>query len=209
MSRVISVAVAAIVLAAACGDDAGPTATPEQNDAIARLIDAELTGDEHLCVLEGLIETGVSPAAIVADETSVEDDIALLDVAVGCIDDLARIPSFVQGFIDGAAAEGTEMTEAEAICAIRHLEADDPAAAAEECLADTALDDAGTDDIVADTYGDDDVLDLMWDACDDGNNLVCDELAALAPAGSAYAAFGATCGQRLPERALGCFDELG
>ncbi len=48
----------------------------------------------------------------------------------------------------------------------------------------------------ADTYGDDDELDALWDACDDGNEDACSELFWTSPAGSEYETFGSTCGGR-------------
>ena len=205
--RRLGLAALIALIPAACGDD-GPTATPEQADAIARMIDAELTDDEHTCVLEGLIETGISPTAIIDDEITGDEDAELLGVAVGCIDDLTRIPAFVDAFIEGAEAEGTAMSRPEAECAIRHLEDEDPARAVAECLAETGGDgEPGGDETF--TYGDDDVFDLLWESCASGNNLVCDELAATAPTGSGYETFGRTCGDRLPDGAVNCFDELG
>ncbi|GJM38337.1 MAG: hypothetical protein DHS20C19_17040 [Acidimicrobiales bacterium] len=206
MIRAIVLGLAVAVTLAGCGDD-GPAATAEQNDAIARLIDAELSDSEHRCVLEGLIQTGIAPSAILTDEITADEDTELIGVTVGCIDDLTRIPAFVEAFVTAAAAEGTDMTQPEAICALEHLEADDPAAAVAECLGGepTAPDDE--DDEFS--YGDDEVFDLLWDSCASGNNLVCDELAATAPVDSGYEAFGRTCAQRLPEGAISCFDELG
>ncbi|MDW3220444.1 MAG: hypothetical protein R8F63_17685 [Acidimicrobiales bacterium] len=203
MSRVLALGLAFAMALAGCGDD-GRAATPEQNEAIARLIDAELSDAEHRCVLEGLIGTGIAPSAILDDEITAEEDTELIGVTVGCIDDLTRIPAFVEAFIVAAASEGTVMTQAEAICALEHLEADDAAGAVAECLANES---AAADDVF--TYGDDEVFDLLWDSCASGNNLVCDELAATAPAGSGYEEFGRTCAQRLPEGAVNCFDELG
>ncbi|MGY6502570.1 MAG: S1C family serine protease [Acidimicrobiales bacterium] len=48
----------------------------------------------------------------------------------------------------------------------------------------------------ADTYGDDSTLDVLWDACEDGDFEACDDLWYLSPAGSDYEEFGDTCGQR-------------
>lgn len=213
MTRLAGFALAVTVglLGAACGDD-GPTATPEQDDAIAALIDAELSTDEQRCVLEGLIDTEIAPTAIIDGSITGDEDAELLGVAAGCIEDLTRIPSFVDAFIDGAAAEGTSMTRDEAICAIRHLEADDPARAVAECLSADApgtTTDVGDDRPGVSTYGDDAVLDLLWDACEAGNNQTCDELTATSPEGSDYQRHGRTCAGRAPDGATNCFDELG
>ncbi|WP_282944283.1 DUF4190 domain-containing protein [Cellulomonas endometrii] len=44
------------------------------------------------------------------------------------------------------------------------------------------------------TYGDDEALDALWDACESGDAAACDELYSSAPSGSDYEEFGATCG---------------
>lgn len=44
--------------------------------------------------------------------------------------------------------------------------------------------------------GDDERLDAMWDACEEGDDTACDLLAFLAPPGSAYEAAGLSCGGR-------------
>jgi hypothetical protein len=45
-------------------------------------------------------------------------------------------------------------------------------------------------------YGDDPVLDALWDQCAGGDGQACTALAFQAPAGSTYAAFGQSCGNR-------------
>lgn len=52
---------------------------------------------------------------------------------------------------------------------------------------------AGT---TADRYGDDPELDSLWDACDGGSGVACDNLFFISPSGSEYEEFGATCGDR-------------
>jgi hypothetical protein len=47
-----------------------------------------------------------------------------------------------------------------------------------------------------DTHGDDVELDALWDACADGDDAACDELYLESPIGSAYEAFGDSCGGR-------------
>lgn len=54
------------------------------------------------------------------------------------------------------------------------------------------------------SYGDDPVLDALWDACAAGDGSACDELWESSPVGSAYEEFGVTCGER-PE-VLDCGD---
>ncbi len=56
--------------------------------------------------------------------------------------------------------------------------------------------------IGADTYGDNEYLDDLWDDCEAGDDDVCDELFFSAEPGSAYEEFGWTCGERSDGRAL-------
>ena len=48
----------------------------------------------------------------------------------------------------------------------------------------------------ADGYGSDPGLDRLWDACDTGDMPACDDLYRYSPLGSAYEAFGDSCGER-------------
>ena len=204
MTRALAVAVAMSLAVAACGDDAGPEATPEQEEAIGTLIDAELTRGEQRCILEELIATGIEPQAILEGAISGDEDAELLAIAVSCVDDLATVPAFVQSVIDASAEEGAPFTEDEAICVIAKLADEDPVTAAADCI-DV---DEGAGPI--DSYGDDTTLDLLWDACEGGNNQVCDELYTSAPLESGYLEFARTCAGRLPDSVgLRCFLDLG
>ncbi|MBT8240539.1 MAG: hypothetical protein KJN63_04870 [Acidimicrobiia bacterium] len=53
-------------------------------------------------------------------------------------------------------------------------------------------------------YGDDPELDELWDRCEAGEGIACDELWSAAPIGSEYERFGVTCGER--EEILNCSD---
>lgn len=193
-----------------CGDDEdGPVATPEQTEVIGTLIDADLTSDEQRCILEELIASGIEPQAVLDGTISGDDDTELLSIAVGCVDDLARVPAFVESVIEASAETGTPFSEAEAICVIERMTDDDPVAAAAECIADGTTE---TDPTAGptDTYGDDRTLDLLWDACEGGNNQACDELYNEAPLDSGYLEFARTCAGLLPDSVgLRCFADLG
>jgi len=52
-----------------------------------------------------------------------------------------------------------------------------------------------------DAYGDNPDLDALWDACEAGDGVACDDLYAQADFGSGYETFGYTCGERLEEDA--------
>lgn len=51
-------------------------------------------------------------------------------------------------------------------------------------------------------YGDDPVLDGLWDRCEAGEGMACDELWERAPVDSDYERFGVTCGER--QNVLNC-----
>ncbi len=61
-------------------------------------------------------------------------------------------------------------------------------------------------DLTPQIYGDDPVLDQLWDACAEGVGQACDNLWAEAPIGSTYERFGVTCGERF--EILNCADEM-
>jgi hypothetical protein len=207
--KVLATLATLVLIAAGCGDDAAPEATPVQAEAIANLIDADLTEVEQRCILTGLIDSEVKPETIIAGTVTGEEDAEMLAVAVSCIEDLGSIPAFVQSFIDGAALEGAVLTPAEAACAIRSIGTENEAAAMTACLGETNT--APDDVVVSDLgYGDDPTLDLYWDACESGNSQVCDDLYEAAPTGSGYLEFARTCGNELPDSVgFRCFDELG
>jgi len=204
--RALCLSTVLALAAGACGD-AGPEATPEQADAIAGLIDAELTGDERRCILEELLATGIEPQAILDGTITGDQDAELLAIAVICVEDLASVPAFVQSVIDASAESGSPFTEAEAICVIAKMADEDPVTAAADCIEGN---DRGTSDGPANTYGDDPTFDLLWDACERGNNQACDELYTSAPLNSEYLEFARTCARRLPDSVgLRCFLDLG
>ena len=67
-----------------------------------------------------------------------------------------------------------------------------------------------TETATRDTYGDDPVLDALWDDCAAGDLTACDALWLSSPVDSTYEAFGSTCGDRSPEQAYGtCETTLG
>ena len=204
MKRAALLAAALVLWGAGCGDDGAPEATPEQTEAIGTLIDTELSGSEQRCILEELIATGIEPQAILEGSLTGDEDAELLAIAVTCVEDLASVPAFVQSVIEASAESGTPFTETEAICVIGKMADEDPVTAAADCI------DPETTGGPIDTYGDDPTLDLLWDACEGGNNQVCDELYRTAPLDSGYLEFARGCAGRLPDSVgLRCFLDLG
>lgn len=190
-----------LAVAAGCGDGSGPST--EEQEALRVVVDVELTRDEQDCVLAGLAANEVTPADVVGGRLTAEQDTAMLAVTLECVDDLSEVPSFVDAFIAGAADEGVTLSTAEARCAIEAAGGEDQAADIAACL-DTGAD-AGSGD-----YGDDPILDLLWDSCASGNNQACDELAITSPIDSGYETFARECGGRRDTPAdRGCFDDFG
>jgi len=212
--RLVAVSAVAALLAGACSaGDSGPTPSASQADAISTLIDTELTTDEQRCMLEGLIESEIDPTSVIDGTLSGNDDALLLAVAVGCVEDLAEIPGFVQSFIEGAAQEGAPLTETQARCLIGSIDETDPTALIAKCL---DLDDRPPDEPTSDDRNSDDrtsddevLLDLLSSACENGNNQACDDLFEVAPEGSAYLELARTCAGQLPDSVgLHCYLEL-
>jgi hypothetical protein len=203
MIRLLTILTATALLAAACGsDDADPEPTPLQTQAISTLIDAELSADEQRCLLDGLIETGIEPASVIEGTLGGDDDAQLLAVAVECVEDLTDIRGFVQSFIEGAALEGTDLTETQARCVIESIDDVDPAVLIARCL--------DTENESPPTSADDDrLVELLSTACRNGNNQACDELYELAPQGSEPFELARTCAGRLPDSiGLRCYLDL-
>lgn len=206
--RRLLAALALTLAVTACGGDDDPVAdaTPAHTEAIGTLIDADLTADEQRCILEELVATGIDPQAILDDTITGDEDAELLAIAIACVGDLADVPAFVQSVIDASAEAGTPLTEDEARCVIDRM-AEDDAAGAAECTGTEPVQGDSTGPV--DDYGDDPTLDLLWDACENGNNQACDDLYLDAPLGSAYLEFARTCGGRLPDSVgLRCFLDL-
>ena len=198
--RIIGLITGVALVAAGCSDDGGPSA--EEQEAIGRLVDTELTLDEQRCILDGLRDLDIGPGRIVAGDLTVEEDGEVLAISLECVDDLSSIEAFVDSFIEGAAQAGTTLTREQARCAIQALgETGDDDAAILACI-DGAEPPAPA--------GDDPILDLFVEQCRRGNNQACDELFADAPPDSEYERYGRTCGNRLPGgTGLTCFDTLG
>ncbi|MCH1450202.1 MAG: hypothetical protein L7U66_00220 [Acidimicrobiales bacterium] len=118
--------------------------------------------------------------------------------------------SFVDGVTEGGGTEaaGICMLDAFEDAGIDASELADPAneepspdvlAAIFSCSAELFEGDLfGGDGVFsdADTYGDDPDLDALWDDCDAGDDVACDDLYLRSPIGSDYESFGSTCGER-------------
>lgn len=150
---------------------------------------------------------------------------AVIVVIVGVVawtlvrsEDTTAAPEQTSG-LDADLVETFTLTRGEARCVVDRAEgrlteeriralASDPEpddadqAALDEILTGCSLHPAGSEQAAgpqegqANTYGDDDTLDALWDQCSEEGTAVCDELFNEAPEGSEYEAFGDTCGGR-------------
>lgn len=132
------------------------------------------------------------------------EDVALAYVAEGmsqevadCLVGLGSREFDLDLLLPGAAAD----LDALLIDEMRLSCLDALAALSEEELAERTTFDTGPFNI-----GDDDYLDELWFACDNGDGAACDQLWEEAPIGSAYEAFGVSCGNR--PAILDCTEEM-
>jgi hypothetical protein len=174
--------------------------------------------------LEAMEDRDDSAERVVGDDDStVGDD----DSTVGDDESTAAggrpLTAFEQAFVQGATDEG--VPEEAALCILDELESRDTdivslATMSEDDVPDDVmaavfacgdeLVDSGTFDFGAtgaggidvgdgvDDYGDDPTLDALWESCNAGNPSACDDLFWQSPLGSAYEAFGHTCGGTAP-----------
>ncbi|MEM8708708.1 MAG: hypothetical protein AAGE98_19755 [Actinomycetota bacterium] len=122
-------------------------------------------------------------------------------------------------FRDSLVDEG--FTEEQADCAIEKLNeiGIDPESITDEALGDDDPPMEAIEAVASCVLGDIDIdggetlidaqLDEWYAQCEAGDGAACDNLYFQSPLGSDYEAFGNTCGNRIPEGALSCADELG
>ncbi|MEM1335615.1 MAG: hypothetical protein AAGG08_19395 [Actinomycetota bacterium] len=122
-------------------------------------------------------------------------------------------------FRDSLVDEG--FTEEQADCAIEKLNeiGIDPESITDEALGDDDPPMEAIEAVASCVLGDIDIdggetlidaqLDEWYAQCEAGDGAACDSLYFQSPLGSEYEAFGNTCGNRIPEGALSCADELG
>jgi S1-C subfamily serine protease len=132
------------------------------------------------------------------------------------LDDQGRVAGVVTEF---AAGDGRQLVGLSYTYAFlqEHLDAiiAAPATVTADCggidvpdLPDGWLDDGDWWDPSVDAYGSDPGLDALWDACEGGEMQACDDLFRYSPVGSAYEAYGDSCGER-NEPAGWCVDIHG
>ena len=90
MTRLGALLLATGVIAAGCGgdDELGPLDDADAA-AVAALVNSELSLEEQHCILSGLVELEIEPAAVVEGDLTADEDGELLAATVECVDDLA------------------------------------------------------------------------------------------------------------------------
>lgn len=164
-------------------------ANSRANDAVQRAADAESRAEEAESRAEGAasraeladaLEDGVielmGASFSFAAGISEEDGRCVAESLVSQVGSVAVMRAVVQSLTNPFAGEQLE-EEAEI--------------AAEECGVDI-----GPGIEAGDTYGDNPTLDVLWDACADGDGAACDRLYEISELGSDYERFGGTCGDR-------------
>ena len=175
---------------------------------------------ESRCLVDGMNLAGIEAGSILDATLTAADDLALTDLILTCFEDPEVLAGFVENFAAGfAVSAGFEPSIDQAACMVAAL-ADNNAAselgaaslspavqdALETCVeGDPAVDTGGLFE-AGSTYGDNPVLDALWDACQAGAMASCDELYSTSEIGSEYETFGATCGQQEPDSSGGTCD---
>jgi len=79
------------------------------------------------------------------------------------------------------------------------------------CLLGGASEDVDTGGATPDVnaYGDDPAFDALYDQCEAGDAVACDDLFWTSPLGSEYEAFGNTCGNRFDTPPMSCEEAMG
>jgi hypothetical protein len=199
-------------------DPASDSLTPSERALIDYLAaGGKVEEDESRCLLESLETEGIEPDRVVADSLDVEDEIIVTDAILACFEEPQGLKTFVENVASGFADIAPFEVEPDAAaCAIAAI-VDHGATAAELAGSDISpelIDELnaciGIDPSIVlepgDVYGDNPLLDGLWDECESGIMASCDELFSISQIGSQYEAYGATCGDREPDASGGACD---
>jgi hypothetical protein len=181
---------------------------------------ASIPPAEARCLVDGMNLAAIDAGSILDATLTATDDLALTDLILTCFENPEVLAGYVENFAAGfSSSAGFDLSIDQAGCMVAAL-ADYNAAtdldaaslspavqdALESCVeGDPAVDTGGLFE-AGSTYGDNAVLDALWDACQAGAMASCDELYSTSEIGSEYETFGATCGQQAPDSSGGTCD---
>ena len=159
--------------------------------------------------IDEIIEMFPDALDINEDEIAQLEELGLPDEMADEAEELLELRTQQVAMLSDAFDELESSDDPEAVLEDMSVESDEMQADMEELAEELGLEECGisgggsTDDTTPDdtggtsepfTYGDDAVLDGLWDDCEGGDGAACDELYRDSPIGSEYEDFGNTCG---------------
>lgn len=202
----------------------GSSTPDDQEQAVVDYLrrGAPVREEEASCLVDGMNVAGIDSDSVIGATLTTADDTVFTDLILTCFENPEVLEGFVENFAAGySVVAGFDLSIDQAGCMVAALDDNDattsdldaaelsPALqdALESCVdQNDAATDAGGLFEPGSSYGENPVLDSLWDECAAGDMASCDELYSTSEIGSEYETFGATCGQREPDSSGGTCD---